>query len=125
MSALAELYCVVLMPLIMLITGALMWRFPAKYKGMGYHTARAESSPEAWVFAQYWCTRLMVFSHIPLLVLSIAAAAIGAAMELSEADCARLVFLITFIQLAVVFGVIIAVEVKLHKNFDKNGKPKH
>lgn len=124
MQALAELYYLILMPLIMLITGIVMWRVPPKFQGLGYNTSRSQSSPEAWAFAQYWSSRIVVFTHIPLLVLTVAAAVVATLVNLSEDICIALVWVLIAMELAAVFGMIIAVETLLRNSFDNSGKSK-
>ncbi|MBE6901780.1 MAG: SdpI family protein [Ruminococcaceae bacterium] len=119
MEALAELYYVIMMPLIMLITGAVMWRIPPKFKGMGYHTARSESSPEAWAYAQHLCSRIVVFTNLPLLLLSVASAVIATMVDIGEDVCIALVWILIVLELVAVFGMIAAVEGRLKKLFGK------
>ena len=118
------LLCGLIMPVTMIATGAFMWRFPAKYKGMGYHTERAESSPAAWAYAQNICARLVTLVHIPVLMLTIAAIIIGAAIKMSEDTAVALLLAMIVVQVIVLTAILCTVESKLRKRFDKNGNPR-
>lgn len=105
-------------PLVLIIVGALMWRFPPSPNGMvGYKTARAQRSNEAWYAAQTTSGKYMLFSNIPVLVLSIIAGLMPILTDMPEADITRLTVLVTAVQVLVIFGVIIATEIYLAKKF--------
>lgn len=111
------------LPLVMLIAGAVVWRKPPAYKGYGYRTERSESSPEAWAAAQLLCGRLLVLSHLPLLLMSIAAVVIAVAVGISESTAVIMTVAAVFVQLAVLFTALGMTERTLRRQFDRNGRP--
>ena len=115
---------ILFLPVAMLITGALMWRFPPKYKELGYNTERSQSSPEAWAYAQWLSSRLITLTHIPVLILSVVTVVLGFVLNFSDDAATDALIAAIIIQLTVLFTVFGIIEAKLHKRFDRNGKPK-
>ena len=121
---LMELVYTLVIPLAMLITGAVMWRFPPKYKGLGYHTARSESSPEAWTYANHLCARLMTLANIPLLIINVVAVVLGMVLYFDSDTAVKVTIALVIAEVTVICTMLGIVEAKLCKRFDKNGKPK-
>lgn len=111
-------------PLAMLISGAVMWRFPPKYKGLGYHTSRSESSPEAWAYANHLCARLLTLANIPLLMINVLAVVLGMVLYFDSDTAVTVTVALAIADVAVICTMFGIVEAKLCKKFDKNGKPK-
>ena len=120
----SELILTLILPVSFLITGGIMWRFPAQYKGLGYHTTLAESSPAAWAYAQRLCARLLTIGHIPVLMLTAAVIIVCAVLKVSESTAVALTLVVTAVQTVVVFALLFTVEAKLKKKFDRNGSLK-
>ena len=67
------LICNLLIPVIMLITGKLMWKhYPKNINGfIGYRTTRSMMNMDTWNFANEYCGHLWYKMGIVMLVLSI------------------------------------------------------
>ena len=73
------LFALSLVPVIMIISGRIMWKFCPERKNplLGYRTARSTSTPEAWDFANRYCGHLyekigwsmLIFPAVVLLLL--------------------------------------------------------
>ena len=113
-----------LCPITMIITALVIWKFPAEYKGMGYHSSYAEKSPAAWTAAQYYFGKIGVFTNLAALVLSIAAYVPVFIIDSFESKGGVVCMIVTMAQIAVVFVDMFATEGMLKKHFDKDGNPK-
>ena len=50
-----------ILPVLLIVVGLVMWRFPPGYGGsVGYRTKRSRSSRQAWDFAQVYWGRLIL-----------------------------------------------------------------
>ncbi len=112
------------LPLILMITGFVIWRFPPQYKGLGYHTSASERSPLAWHSAQIYCGSRMFFSYLIALIITIAAWMICAFSKVSQDTMVSVFWMLIVAEVILIFVIIIMTEMMLHKCFDKNGEPK-
>ncbi len=112
------------LPLIMLLTGFFLWKFPPSYKGMGYHTSASESSPEAWLAAQKYCGFRMMISNIALLVATVISWVLCVIFKVSDNGMAFATVLKTTIGVALILVIIFMTELMLHRCFRKNSTPK-
>ncbi len=114
-----------LIPLIMLVTAALIKRFPPRYgSGIGYRTSFSERNELTWNTAQWLFVRYCVVFMIIAAVIGAAAGIIGIIKSFDE-DTAGLVCVgVNTVQTVLLFVAIILTEVGLHKRFDRNGNPK-
>ena len=63
-----------ILPVLLIVVGLVMWRFPPGYGGsVGYRTKRSRSSRQAWDFAQVYWGRLILVMSIPMLAVSVGA----------------------------------------------------
>lgn len=113
-----------LCPITMMITALVIWKFPAEYKGMGYHSSYAEKSPAAWAAAQYYFGKISFFTNLAALVLSIAAFIPVLVMEWFQNAGGVVCMIVTMAQVTVVFVDMFATEGMIKKHFDKDGNPK-
>lgn len=105
-------------PLILLVVGIVMWRFPPKYgENIGYKTELSRSSQQAWDFAQVYWGRLMTFISVPLLVLSLVSGVVQVVMKVSEEDGLIWFMVIMTAQLVPIFVSIAVTESRLKKYF--------
>ncbi len=112
------------LPLILMITGFVIWRFPPQYKGLGYHTSASESSPLAWHSAQIYCGSRIFFSYLTALIITIVAWMICALSKVSQDIMVSIFWMLIVAEVILIFVIIIMTEMMLHKCFDKNGEPK-
>ena len=53
-----------ILPVLLIVVGLVMWRFPPGYGGsVGYRTKRSRSSRQAWDFAQVYWGRLILGTY--------------------------------------------------------------
>ncbi len=112
------------LPLILMITGFVIWRFPPQYKGMGYHTSTAERSPLAWQTAQIYCGSRIFFAYLAALIITIASWMICAFSKVSQDVMVSIFWMLLVAEVILIFVIIIMTEKMLHNRFDKNGDPK-
>ena len=118
------LLCVMLMPIMMMLTGLFVWKFPAEYRGLGYHTPMAEKSPLTWRMAQIVGGKAFFFCFLPMLPLSAIAQLMPIILNLSEEAGGGVCIAVTFVQVLMLAVPITITERTLKKHFDKNGNPK-
>lgn len=105
-------------PLILLIAGIVMWRFPPKYgENIGYKTELSRSSRQAWDFAQVYWGRLMTFISVPVLVLSMVAGVVQVVMNVSKEVGFIWFMVVMMAQLVPIFVSIGVTESRLKKEF--------
>ena len=74
-----------ILPVLLIVVGLVMWRFPPGYGGsVGYRTKRSRSSRQAWDFAQVYWGRLILVMSIPMLAVSVGAGVFQIVKPLSE-----------------------------------------
>lgn len=112
------------LPLILMITGFVIWRFPPQYKGMGYHTSTSERSALTWHTAQIYCGSRIFFAYLGMLVITIASWIICAFSNVSQDIMVSVFWILITAEVILIFVIIIMTEIMLHKRFDKNGEPK-
>ena len=118
------LACDLLVPVIMLISGYMMYRHPPKkINGIyGYRTSRSMKNEQTWRFANNYCGRLWIKYGIIMLVLSI-----PAHFPFVHSDknvIGVLSTIVVTIQCIVLLFPIALTEIALRKAFDKEGNPK-
>ena len=112
---------VLLIPLIMIIFGAIYMKRPPKNINffVGYRTSRSTSSPEAWEFAHRIFGKAWFILGLSLLL------PFGLSMlfvlNKSETEISTLGTVLTFLEFIPMIFPIFIVEKKLKKNFDENG----
>ena len=112
-------------PVTMMLTALVIWRFPAEYKGVwAYHTVYSEKSPEAWAAAQNYFGKIGFFTNLAALVLTIIAFVPVLAVERFQGYGVLVCLITTTAQVVVVLADIFIVEGLLMKKFDKDGNPK-
>ncbi len=112
------------LPLILMITGFVIWRFPPQYKGLGYHTSTSERSPLTWQTAQLYCGSRIFFSYLVMLVITIVSWMICTFSKVSQDIMVSIFWMLIVAEVILIFVIIIMTEMMLHKCFDKNGEPK-
>lgn len=118
------LFCVMLMPITMVITGLVVWKCPAEYKGLGYRTAMSEKNPLTWRMAQIVGGKAFFFCYLPLVPISAIAQSVPIIYHFSE-DLATIVCVfVVFLQVIMMAVAVGITESTLKKHFDKNGNPK-
>ncbi len=108
-----------LLPIILIIVGAFLWKFPPAYDSLwGYKTNRSGSSEEAWYAAQELFGKISVLSNLPSLILSVVIESLSLPLRLDEDTAAWILVGIGIVQTLIVLADIAAVEILLAKRFD-------
>lgn len=114
------LICYIPTPLALLIAGLLMWRTPTPYgSSIGYKTKRSYASAEAWDFAQVYWGRLMTFTSIPVLALSVIVGTIQIIKNFDENSAFISCMILVTLQIVPLFISIGITESALKRNFRK------
>lgn len=113
--------CDLLVPVIMLISGRLMWKhYPKDINGLiGYRTERSRKNMDTWKFAHEYGGKLWLKIGIILLIVS--ALVHVPFMHGSENTISVLSVIICVAQCAVIIATIFPIENALKKTFDDNG----
>lgn len=113
--------CNLLMPLIMLIGGYFMYKYPPKeINGLfGYRTKMSKLNKETWTFAHDYCGRLWIKLGLIILIPTILAQI--PFVNAGENTIGILTLIIESIQLCVLIGSIFPVEKALKRTFDEKG----
>lgn len=107
-------------PLIFLIAGLMVWRFPPRYgETYGYRTKLSQSSEQAWDFAQVFWGRMAVITSIPVFVLSMAAGVLQVILNADENIGLIFCCAVLVLQLGPIIVSIGATESALKRNFGK------
>ena len=112
---------VLLIPLIMIIFGAIYIKRPPKNINffVGYRTSRSTSSPEAWEYAH------RIFGKLWLILGSAIILPFGLSMlfvfDKSVSEISTFGMFLTLFEFIPMIIPVIFVESKLRKNFDENG----
>lgn len=112
-------------PLIVLAISALMWKNPPRKNGaIGYKTPRSESSEEAWNFAQVYWARLSTYTFAGFTALTVLAGLVGILVNFGENTGFAVFIAQNVVLVALLIVIVVSTEIKLHKYFDENGKPR-
>lgn len=116
--------CAFLLPLIMILVGAVfVKRPPIRINSVyGYRTQMSMLNRDTWNFAHHHCGKVWLAAGVVMLVLS--AAAVYVVVSLLKKDFETPGFIIMGVQLAVMIASIIPTELALRKNFNKDGSRK-
>ena len=68
-----EIIVSIIVPIVMIICGFMMYKFPPKdrFGCMGYRTARSRQSDESFLFAQIYCGKLWIIVGVCMLIITI------------------------------------------------------
>lgn len=112
------LICYLPAPIIFIVVGLLLWRFPPQYgDAIGYKTKLAYSSNEAWDFAQVFFGKLCTLVNIPVLAVSAGVGVIQVVKNVGEEVGLIICLVLTTLQLVPLFVCIFITEARLKKNF--------
>lgn len=116
--------CNLLMPIIMIIAGYMMYKYPPKeINGMvGYRTKRSSRNLDTWKFAHNYCGKLWLKVGIILVVPTIIVQIPFAKSSVNTISYVTIV--IEIIQLMVLVGSIFPVESALKRTFYDDGTRK-
>jgi len=113
------------LPLIMMAFAMSMRRMPPKYgESTGYNTKRSRKSQETWDYAQTAYGRCATKAFALTSAGTFAVWLITFLLDLDDKQGFVAFMVITAVQVAVLFGVIMTVERQLNEKFDENGKPR-
>lgn len=118
------LICVMLMPIIMIITGAVIWKFPSEYNGLGYSTPMSQKNPSTWRMAQLVGGRSFFFSFLAALPISIIVQSMPIIFHLSEETGGAVCLAVSCAQVLLLIVPITITERTLRRCFDKDGNPR-
>ena len=113
--------CNLLIPIVMLICGFFMFKYPPKEINgiIGYRTTMSRKNKDTWKFAHDYCGRLWfkigLVLLIPTIIIQIPFA------YSSENTIGYMTLFVEGIQLVTLLGSIVFVERALKKTFDENG----
>lgn len=113
--------CALLIPLIMIVAGALMYKCPPKNINsvIGYRTPMSKKNQDTWDFAHRMCGRLWLTAGSVLLVISAAVTVFFMKTAAEKFETAALVT--QAVEVTVLLCSVIPVEKALKRNFDENG----
>ena len=110
-------------PVIFIIVGLLLWRFPAPYgDAIGYKTKLSYSSKEAWDYAQVTFGKLCTLMNIPALALSVGVGIYQVIRNTSEDVSLIICLILTTLQLVPLFVCIFITEARLKKYYGSKMK---
>ena len=113
--------CNLLIPIVMLICGFFMYKFPPKEINhiIGYRTTMSRKNKDTWRFAHDYCGRLWLKLGLLLLILTIIIQIPFA--HSSEDIIGYMTLVVEVTQIAALLGSIVFVERALKRTFDENG----
>ncbi len=116
--------CSLIVPLIMLICGYFLWKFPPKKRNsfIGYRTSSSMRSDESWAFAQKYCGRIWLWSGFGMLLLT--AILLILLPDKSDAALKSASLVVMPVQIVLMLLTIIPVEVMLKKKFGEDSEEK-
>lgn len=120
----AILICNLLVPMIILITGRLMWKhYPKNINGLvGYRTTRSMKNMDTWKFANTYCGHLWYKMGIILLILSILISIFVYPYDENTVGTVSLILM--SIQCIILIASIFPTEIALKKTFNDDGTRK-
>jgi len=113
-----------MIPVLLVITGAVVWKRPSQYGGLGYRTTMAEKNPLTWHAAQVTCGKNMVKFYLPTLGATAIAELLVIVLHADESLAVGVMLGLLVVQVLMLIPVIAATERMLHRCFDKDGNPK-
>ena len=112
------LICYLPSPVIFIIVGLLMWKFPSTYgDAIGYKTKLAYSSKEAWDYAQVFFGKLCTLVNVPVLAVSAGVGVYQVVRNVDEQLGLILCLTLTTLQLVPVSVCIFITEARLKRYF--------
>lgn len=115
--------CGMIVPLIMIICGFFLWKFPPKTRNsfVGYRTGASMKNAESWDFAQKFCGKLWIWVGSFMLIAT--AVLFILLPDKSEDGLKNVSLIVTAAQPVLMLLTIIPVEIALKKKFGgKNEK---
>ena len=118
------LLCNLLIPIIILVTGRLMWKhYPKNINGfIGYRTTRSMINMDTWKFANEYCGHLWYKMGIVMFILSIIISIFIYQYDKSIVTTVSLILMT--IQCIVLIVSIFPTEIALKKTFNEDGTRK-
>lgn len=117
------LICYLPAPVIFIIVGLILWRFPAPYgDAIGYKTKLSYSSKEAWDYAQVFFGKLCTLVNIPVIALSVGVGVFQIVKNVSEDVGLVLCLILTTLQTVPLFVCIFITESRLKKYFGRKNE---
>lgn len=113
--------CNLLMPLIMIIGGYYMFKYPPKEINsvLGYRTKMSKKNKDTWTFAHHYCGRLWIklgaILFIPTILVQLPF------LDASDDMIGIVTLLIEAVQLGAIIASILTVEKALKRTSDDNG----
>lgn len=112
------LFCYLPAPIIFIIVGVLLWRFPAPYGDLiGYKTKLSYSSKEAWDYAQVSFGKLCTLVNIPMLALSAGVGVFQIIKNVGEDAALVICLVLTTLQVVPLLVCIFITESRLKRYF--------
>lgn len=113
--------CNLLIPIIMLICGFFMYKYPPKEInwGIGYRTTMSRKNKDTWKFSHDCCGRLWLKLGLLLLILTIIIQI--PFVHSSENTIGYMTLIVEVTQIVALLCSILFVEKALKKTFDENG----
>lgn len=117
------LICYLIAPVIFIIVGLLLWRFPPQYgEAFGYKTKLAYSSNEAWNYAQVFFGRICTLANIPVLAITVGVGVYQIVKNVDETQGLIICLILTTFQAIPLFVCIFLTEARLRKYFGESKK---
>lgn len=103
-------------PIIMIISGALIWKNPPAPNGaVGYRTKRSRSSEKVWYIAQSFWGKLSLFTNIPMMIVTALFMVLCIRNGMNNDDLVNVMVTFVIIQTIMIFAEIAITENKLRK----------
>lgn len=117
-------FCDLLIPLLMLASGLVMWKFAPKRINwwFGYRTARSMKNEDTWRFAHEHCGKLWFYRG--LMTLPLCALLHIPFYGKGEDAMGTISMVFMVVQLVVLIASVYPTEIALKKTFDENGTRK-
>ncbi|MCM1166985.1 MAG: SdpI family protein [Lachnospiraceae bacterium] len=112
-------------PVILMLVALSVWRSPPKWgDSTGYNTKLSRKSEAAWDYAQLAYGRYATKAFAVTSALTFVVGLIALLLNFGEDAGFAAFIIVTAVQIAVLFAVIVVVERELKQKFDENGKPR-
>lgn len=112
-----------ILPIAVIMVGVSVWRNPPKMgEQFGFRTKRSQKSKEVWNYAQIAYGKVSTAVFIPIEILTLAAGVTAIVKNFSDLPAFITFMAVEAIQVAALIIITFAVDLRLKKCFDEDGK---
>lgn len=113
-----------ILPIAVIMVGVSVWRNPPKMgEQYGFRTKRSQKSKEVWNYAQIAYGKASTFVFIPIELLTLAVGVTAIVMNFGDLPAFITFMAVEVVQVTALIIITFAVDFRLKKRFDENGKP--